>query len=996
MSSKRGKTISKKTKNNHSPKNDKMVEIEEENFSDKDSKLIEDSFKIIKTLNSQVGRVEMAKEKLQKDMSKLNSRLSKHEENTQNNFQSKFFLSVKEEIIKDFTPLLQKIDFKSVKVDIFKEIGEIIDIEIQKIKSEVDLKSKKTHRDINKKVSELETRIVDALKTNETIKKELKKFESYEITNIVKEFEERIHNAIENITKKTTNMFNLNSEDIGKVKSELEEQKKESKSLSQKLEKLRRTIKQIDSKDQLDLSSIESKILKLENENESIKSLVEKYENELYDRKANEESSIEQKVKKILSKTEKKLKEVQYQKGSLENLFNKYIEEINKELRDFELKVAKVEKENSQQESKKLSKEIESLKKNLNKDIEKTVSNLSREFDENLTKSLSEFNAEKSTLEKSIEMFKNEISSLVKNYVEELDGELMHLKSKTEQLEKNSSDSFNKKYTELENITKKFEKDFEIIEKEKEAERNFLTDKYNEVVEKFTKLSNENKEEREIIRKGLETQVQSEVEENIKDAKEKIAKEIVSINEHFTRLSTENKEDRKKLSEDIENKFLNSKQQYENIFNSHLDSFDRELKSKEYEFLEKLTIIEEEKNQSVKELDEFKSEISKLTKEYVEKLNEEFEKIKDEELLFDEKKKDFENHVEALVYAKKTEIEDTSQITRESVKKVIEEEKETFERHENTFRDIFNEKILNLQDSTKKKLENIEKKFIDKNLKVVSDKIEEEKKRIELISESIYSKSDEIEKRIELIEKKEDDFYSQLDSEINNMNEKAEERITSMEQQFNKRFLDYDTSFSSFKGVIIEEVEDLMREVDNIMNVKSEDIDKNLAKINFVKNEAIQILNEAKENQNKIFSELTNLRDEINDINVKFENKTKKEIQNFVTSSLSNYMSNVKSTISAQQQREFEEKQKIKDEIENLRFEVEKNSLTNDSQGINSMKDFVNSMSEYEIQLTSLIKTLKKSSMSNDEINEVLVSKGHPRIYVKMILEEFDSIYQNI
>lgn len=871
-------------------------------LTDNEANLLEESFELIKTLNTQVGNVKDAKEKLQEDITKLNSRLSKHEETSKTIFNNKFILTIKEEIIKEFTPLLNRLDFKNVKVDVFKEIEKIIDIEIQKLKTEFDSKTRKNNSDFTKKISELEIRVVDALKSNENIKKELRKFEKKEVANILNEFELKIHKSIETTSEKSLAIFNATSKDLDSFRNELNTQKKISSELSKNIESFKIQINSLVSKDGLDLTSIESKIIKLEKEISSYKSLVEKYENELYNRKKNETLDVENKVKGTLKLTENALNQIKNEKKAEQDFLISKVNTLIENINSYDSKLQKIEKQSSETIEKQVTKKVEIFKENILKQIDKSYTELNNKNETKLAVAITSFDAEKSTLEKDLEMFKVEVSSLIKNYITQLDSELKILKSLS--------------------VTYKLENE-EAAKKTKETLKKFQED--------IKKINEENK----IVKKSLEIELQMDITDHLNASREEISKQIISLNEFLTKISLENKEDKRNLSEDIESKFLTSKEQFETDFKSHIDSFDTELKTKEKEFLTKLTVIEDEKNEMIKELEAFKIEITSLTKNYVTKLDEELKYIKKAEISFDDKKEKFINDLDLMAKAKELELENHSEILKKNIEDTLIKQKEDFETNENTFRELFNEKITNINENLKKRLDTLDKKFLDKNIKVLDDIIKNNKSELTLLSDELKSKSIELDKRLEAIEKKESDFYTQLDSEISAFNEKSEVRLSSLEKQFNKRFLDYDSNFSNFKGTIIDEVEDLIKEVNSLMQNKLENIDKTVAKLNFVSSEASNKINDFKQIQEVIESEVRDVRDDINDLRVKFE------------------------------------------------ITLPQNQ---------TLTDHIKHMSEYETQLLALIKSLKNKGISNSSIKAALVNKGHPRFYVTMILENYNEI----
>ena len=178
-----------------------------------------------------------------------------------------------------------------------------------------------------------------------------------------------------------------------------------------------------------------------------------------------------------------------------------------------------------------------------------------------------------------------------------------------------------------------------------------------------------------------------------------------------------------------------------------------------------------------------------------------------------------------------------------------------------------------------------------------------------------------------------------LEAEQVDLKEKVEERLVGLEQQLNKRFLEIDGQFTTFKGVVVDEVEALMGDLDNYVKEKSDKIESNVTKLNFVIGEANKRLADLGKVDELVENQVRDIRDEVNDMRVKLE-------------------------------------------------------ITGPGSAMHSMNQLVESMSEYEDQLIALVSSLKSRNIDDQSIKEALLKKGHPRMYVSMILEKFDELTQ--
>ncbi|NCC71208.1 hypothetical protein EOM09_06510 [bacterium] len=204
----------------------------------------------------------------------------------------------------------------------------------------------------------------------------------------------------------------------------------------------------------------------------------------------------------------------------------------------------------------------------------------------------------------------------------------------------------------------------------------------------------------------------------------------------------------------------------------------------------------------------------------------------------------------------------------------------------------------------------------------------------ELFQNNINSKLeigfDELNKKKESMEK------HLLNTELKSK-EKVELRLTELEKNLNKRFLDFDSMFTSFKSVVIDEVEDLMKEVSKLVANKESEMNTIITQSKFMLNELktkgfdISKIHELVDNQIK------DLRDNFEDIKVRQE----------IFSSPREY----------------------------------------------SLNEYVSNMQKYEKQVNALIINLRGRGFNDSQILDALSSKGHPKFLVMMILENFSRVY---
>ena len=201
-------------------------------FSQSDEKLLEKTLDLVHNLNNEIAKVQKAKTKLQSDISRLSKKA-------------------------DEKPQLE--------------------IELQKVKSEVASKSNKTKKDLNLKIAELEDKITSILNINNTIQKQVSKIDHTKLSeDVFIQVEKKINKTIE---------FSLD---------------------------------------------------KLEIQNSNVKKLLAKYEKELKEREDEAGVEIEQKVKDILAAAQRTLKEVKREEDKHAHFLVEKVNEVIDNVNGFE------------------------------------------------------------------------------------------------------------------------------------------------------------------------------------------------------------------------------------------------------------------------------------------------------------------------------------------------------------------------------------------------------------------------------------------------------------------------------------------------------------------------------------------------------------------------------------------------------------------------------------------------------------------------------------
>lgn len=938
----------KHSKHNHSQHKNDVVALEEEAMTPQDKEIIEKSFETIKELNNQVQHVENSKKVLEKEVQKLSQKVDSQTSAPVKH--NKILLSIKEEIIKEFTPLLNKLDLKGIKFDVVKEVESLIDIELDKIRSEFEGNEKKLKRTFTQTLSDLEVRLVESLKEQATLKKQLTTLESTHAPDILEDLEKKIETTISK-TKKTLAQDHIkakkNLETIEQTVSNYEQEIKNSlKEFKRSKTLFEKSLKET----QRDSSLVESKVLSLEKELKGIHSLIERYENDLYSKEQQEELDIEKKVSSKLEETQKLLQNFSKVKDAHEAFLTKKLNSIIDNVDSFEKRLISLEK-----------KDMDSIKEYAKDQTQKLVSKQNKEFDKFLKASLKEFIKEKEFFEKKIvglekefDIFKTQSSSLLKEYLDNLDVEISNLREFA-QKEEEFRNSFTKEQQDkFEDHISTTNQTLESMSSELKAFEDFMKKKDDELGSKQHQFIEETKTQVENYKKELDEKNKKTLENDLSKTKEQTSEEILKIKNELTRASTDMKEASRDLKEDLEKKFYSLKLRYDETLDTHLNEIEKEFSERETSFVRKVSELAEEKNQLFEDIESFKTEIAALTKEFSTQIETEMSSLKKEHVDFENHKDEFVSKLDNLTHMRRVQLHEDYDSYKREFSEVISTHKKDLVDKEDSFKTLFNEKISSLWEFMDTKLESIDKKFVDKNVAEVKKFFDKEKKELRDFEESLFEKSKELDKKFETSEQKELEFFESLHDEQEDLQEKVEERLMQLEQQLNKRFLDLDEDFAHVKGVVLDEVEGLMRDVTTSFDEKIHTL----------------------EGYEKKF---------VGSMKHAYEEKI---------ASISTYETKLKFTLSEAMKKlqelsninEFVEDQirDVRDDVNDLRVKVD---VLDPHSSAGSIHSFVATMADYENHLLGLVSSLRGKGVSDEHILDLLETKGHPRVYSSMLMK---------
>lgn len=930
-------------------------------------------------------------------------------------------LQIREEERKQAQFIVDKVNEVVSMVNKFEDDFKLDQIKVHKnFEAEVESQFEEVEKKVRKELLhrfelELEANHQDYVRNEKINAIELMKFKG-ELSKHVKEYIKSLDSELK-VLKNRNSELSLKEKDFMKkvkvqINGDVSVLEKKLKSFSVEVNEL---LKKLDSKK-------ERKVL-----NDEIKSSLDKSKKNISDELAKQIILVNEEITRIGLHSKENVKNLTDSvEDKLFNEINTFKNSLDKELQGFNLQL-KTRDEDLNKQIKQLSLDREgfaSERTSFNDKVSNLVIESKNQIKENLTKFKEDGKTIKSNLSESIiKKFETQVDKFNKKY----ESNFEKFKVKVGKVEDKYSNSLAKINSEKEILTVQrveFDEKFNLLlnttqkkldtiidhfeDENKDVESalsNLVGKKLTDQVEEYTKIFNsyveefENKlsDEKNSLEESLKVISEqrdvvvsewAEIKRDVQDilssfkieVEESIAKQVSITSDHINKVTAENIEFREGLKEQIENKLVFATKQFRDEYDNHLNKFNEELKGKEASFLNKLSVVESEKDEMLLELTEFKSEISNLTKSYIASLNEQLEKVVSEEKKFETEKELFIGELDDSTKTRKLELEDYANSLRNELKEILVVEKETFSDNESKFRESFTEKINNLSEFQKKKLESIEKKFVDRNLKYVTDRVEQSLDVLKIVENDIETKVETAKKQIEIISNKEDTLMADVAVFERNVNEKVEERImnleksinrrtieiedgiktennkiTSREEQFgeefkhlrketnekleerimgleqfiNRRFLNIDEEFTNFKGIVIDEVEDLMKDVKELVSNKVGVVDKHIDKINFAGIEIVKRVKKFDNIKEHVEKQMSFVRDDVNDMRVKQD----------VLMSPNKSMSNI-----------------------------------------------IGLMSDYEQNLLSLVDDLREKKISDIDILHILAQKGHPMFYVKMVL----------
>ncbi len=370
--------------------------------------------------------------------------------------------NIKDEIIREFGPIVKNLDMNNLKSNVLDEFREIIDIEFNKLKSELDLDNTRSKRETTKKISDLESKIVEVIKggalsssslpssisdeeieekVRDCLKKYLEELEDFgrvktdleEKQRIVRdELDELKHNLGEFIDDYTANL-SVKEDTFSGTKFLGEDEKEEFKEYI--INKVNNELTKLDDKIRDTANDLKNKYstINIKNANAPEEELVGKV-NEIID------GFNDFKEENKFKLDELKLKVVKEVKGSVVDLIEDTKSKISKQILSNNEFLTKINKKNKE------------LKDNLNESIENKFLVAKKQYEDLFNKKLNEhekafeshirkFEKEQESALKNFDTFRDKIDSLKKDYQERLSEEKNFLKDFEKDFEKEKQDA---------------------------------------------------------------------------------------------------------------------------------------------------------------------------------------------------------------------------------------------------------------------------------------------------------------------------------------------------------------------------------------------------------------------------------------------------------------------------------------------------------------------------------------------------------------------------
>ena len=443
-------------------------------------------------------------------------------------------------------------------------------------------------------------------------------------------------------------------------------------------------------------------------------------------------------------------------------------------------------------------------------------------------------------------------------------------------------------------------------------------------------------------------------------------------NKDANSLLEKNNEESLEVKKFVKTSLKKLSEKFENMFHTELLAFDRQLKEKEENLTTKIISLEEERSNISSQFQKYKQELLDLTKEQKEKLNKDFDKIETEDKKLIQKQQDIFKEIE-----KHSNNIFTSHI--QQIKDFLEEQKKQHNAQEDSFKSLFSQKINNLHTYFDDKIQDIEEKFIDKNTPILEEKLKTEFKKIEDTQTQINSQNEEFSKKLNFLKEEHDEKITKIVENEKERNKKTEEGLNNLEEKTKNQIEKQELKFSKLKLGIVKETEELVKDVGITISGLVEDFRNS-------------VLNLEKEYREKLNEQDLKISNSILEIE-----KTTSEKMEILNTSLKDLFFNI-SHLKGSLRQIIGIERNIEGNIKML--EKKYNTLKEKFENINvfvdlsHIKQFCYTMASYEKKLYSLISTLKLRKVPEDEIERVLTLKGHPKLYVRIILATHNKIYK--
>ncbi len=816
--------------------------------------------------------------------------------NERNNFNEKFsklFIESKNQVKEAI--LSVKESNKDVKAGLFETVTKKLNVQIEKFNKKYDSNFLK----FEKKVAKVEEKFEKSLN--------LVNFERESLEKEKESFEERFSESIQTTQLRIDSIFQ---------KFEIENKDIETSLANVVSAKLKEQVEEFDRQFEVHIENFEQR-LKIQEESLSGKVEAINHERELLQ---NERTEIHSEIVELLSSSKREIARDMEKSGEVFDSLRVEVEEVlAKQVTVCSDQLTKIKAETNDFRSD-LKADVEdkvifSIKKSeeeFNLSLEKFEHELKLKEEEFLKKLLT-LEDEKNVAISELGKFKAEIANHTKEYVESLDEQLNKIKTEERNLEV-EKDVF---VGELEETTKARKLDIEtfgnsirdsiseviMLEKEKsQANEDRFRDTFNE---KVNNLFNFQKEKLEAIEKKF-------VDKNLKFVEDRVEQslDMLKIVEDSINSKVQTVEKKVEMVESREDDLTQSVISFEKRIEKKIESGVLTLEKREEEFVESFTNINEEFGGIIdKKFDD-------LEKTFTGKVSK-FETDSEQRLLFiSQREREF--------------VEDLSDLSQ-NVNERIEERVMNLE-------SSFNSRIIAIEDEANERIKSIsqrERELVEDNLALKNELNTKVEERLMFLESSFNSRILQIEEenksKVDALSNRENelmDDFQKLEAELREL---TDDKIVNLEQSMNRKMLDINEEFTNFKGIVVDEVEDLMKEVKELMTDKVNLVDTHINRINFAGSEVVKRVRDFDLMKNSLEKEITFVRDDLNDLRVKQDVLPAPKIDS--TSLVSN-------------------------------------------------------MADYEQNLVHLIKSLKSRGISDDDILNTLLQKGHPSFYVRMIISQ--------